>query len=187
MKFSKEGIRVWRAYGIGPGKLKLWDDFSVPKDYLPPTLEDPHEQHSSLQNHLDCGKHKYTLACETLFDKAIIMYASKLKQRAICDVPQICEGIPVDVVVTPILNMGWALSEKQKTYVLDTYQVGEQTGQKADPVSVSRTMKRARLSSGEPMFTAIEYLMPQQIASSIRMKQQREEGCRWHLNYIPEG
>ncbi|CAB3998470.1 Hypothetical predicted protein [Paramuricea clavata] len=37
MKFSKEGIRVWRAYGIGPGKL------NVPKDYLPPTLKDPHE------------------------------------------------------------------------------------------------------------------------------------------------
>jgi hypothetical protein len=35
----------------------------------------------------------------------------------------------------------------------------------ADPVSVSRTMKRARLSSGEPMFTATEYLTAQQIAS----------------------
>ncbi|CAB4000825.1 RNA-directed DNA polymerase from transposon X-element, partial [Paramuricea clavata] len=228
-----QGIRVWRAYGIGPGKLKLWDDFSVPKDYLPPTLKDPHEvsahtasvsftnimtrrqskettvpeqfdsagedatdednqnaeslffcseegcvmsfqRHSSLQNHLDCGKHKYALECETLFDKAIIMYASKLEQGATCDVPQICEDIPVDVVATPILNMGWALkstkeykrlSEKQKTYLLDTYQVGEQTGQKADPVSVSRTMKRARLSSGEPMFTATEYLTAQQIAS----------------------
>ena len=231
MKFSKEGIRVWRAYGIGPGKLKLWDDFSVPKDYLPPTLKDPHEvsahtvsftnimtrrqskettvpeqfdsavedaidednpnaeslffcseegcvmsfqRHSSLLNHLDCGKHKYALECETLFDKAIIMYASKLEQGSTCDVPQICEDIPVDVVATPILNMGWALkstreykrlSEKQKTYLLDTYQVGEQTGQKADPVSVSRMMKRARLSSGEPMFTATEYLTAQQIAS----------------------
>ena len=131
MKFSKEGIRVWRAYAcIGPGKLKLWDDFSVPKDYLPPTFKDPHEvsahtasvsftnimtrrqskettvpeqfdsavedaidednpnaeslffcseegcvmsfqRHSSLLNHLDCGKHKYALECETLFDKAI--------------------------------------------------------------------------------------------------------------------
>jgi hypothetical protein len=233
MKFSKEGIRVWRAYGIGPGKLKLWDDFSVPKDYLPPTLKDPHEvsahtasvsftnimtrrqskettvpeqfdsavedaidednpnaeslffcseegcvmsfkRHSSLLNHFDCGKHKYALECETLFDKAIIIYASKLEQGATCDVPQICEDIPVNVVATPILNMGWSLkstreykrlSEKQKTYLLDTYQVGERTGQKADPVSVSRTTKRARLSSGEPMFTATEYLTAQQIAS----------------------
>ena len=43
MKFSKEGIRVWRAYGIGTGKLKLWEDFGIPKDYLPSMLKDPHE------------------------------------------------------------------------------------------------------------------------------------------------
>ena len=231
MKFSKEGIRVWRAYGIGTGKLKLREDFGIPKDYLPPMLKDPHEVsaytasvsftnmtrrqskettqseldsagedaidkntlnaeslfvcpeegcvmpfkgHSSLQNHLDCEKHKYALERETLFDKAIMMYASKLEQGVTCDVPQICAGIPVDDVDTPVLKMGWALksakeykrlSEKQKTYLLDTYQVGEQTGQKADPVSVSRTMKRARLLSGEPMFTAKEYLTAQQIAS----------------------
>ena len=232
MKFSKEGIRVWRAYGIGTGKLKLWEDFSIPKDYLPPMLKDPRamsahtasvsftnimtrrqskettkpeldsvggdavdihclnaeslffcpeegcvmsfQRHSSLQNHLDCEKHKYVLEHETLFDKAIMMYASKLEQGATCDVPQICAGIPVDDVDTPVLKMGWALksakeykrlSDKQKTYLLDTYQVGEQTGQKADPVSVSRTMKRARLLSGELMFTAAEYLTAQQIAS----------------------
>ena len=98
------------------------------------------------------------------------MYASKLEQGATCDVPQICAGIPVDDVDTPVLKMGWAL-KSAKEYkrlpenLLDTYQVGEQTGQKADPVSVSRTMKRARLLSGEPMFTAKEYLTAQQIAS----------------------
>ena len=43
MKFSKEGIRVWRAYGIGTDKLKLWEDFGIPKDYLSPMLKDPHE------------------------------------------------------------------------------------------------------------------------------------------------
>ena len=131
MKFSADMIRVWRAYSIGAMKLKLWKDFNMPKDYVPPTLKDPHEvsihttsvsftnittrreskknsavkqldtaedeitdndtpslksfhRHSSLQNHLDCGKHKYALECETLFDKAITMYASKLEQGATC-------------------------------------------------------------------------------------------------------
>ena len=41
IKFSKEGIRVWREYGIGIGKLKLWEDFSILKDYRPPMLKDP--------------------------------------------------------------------------------------------------------------------------------------------------
>ena len=237
MKFSEEGIRAWRAYGIGNGKIKLWKDFNMPKDYQPPTLNDPKEvtahtasveftnitarrrsnksttaleqrntgeeeedidedssdseclffcpeegcvksfqRYSSLQNHLDCGKHKYALERETLLDKAILMYASKLEQGSVCSVPQLSEGISTDISAdTPVgLKMGWALkstkeykrlSEKQKTYLLDIYQVGEETGQKADPVTVSRTMKKARLSSGEPMFTATEYLTAQQIAS----------------------
>ena len=29
MELSEEGIRVWRAYGIGPGKFLLWKDFDV--------------------------------------------------------------------------------------------------------------------------------------------------------------
>jgi hypothetical protein len=232
MTFNNEGIRVWRAYGVGPGKLKLWEDLNVPKDYISPTLNDPHEvsshtasmsfvnittrrqskkstvsdqlgnaeegaidedtlnvkslffcpedsciksfqRHSSLENHLDCEKHKYALEHETLYDKAIMMYASKLEHGPTCDVPQISEGIPVDVVDTPVLKMGWALkstkeykrlSEKQKKYLLARYDVGEETGQKADPVSVSRTMKKARHSSGDPIFTATEYLTAQQIS-----------------------
>ena len=87
----------------------------------------PFQQHSSLENNLDCEKHKYAPEYETLYDKAIMMYASKLEHGPACDVPQISEGIPVDVVDTPVLKMGWALkstkeykrlSEKQKKYLL---------------------------------------------------------------------
>ena len=47
------------------------------------------QRHSSFQNHLDCENHKHALERETLFDKAIMMYASKLEQGATCDVSQI--------------------------------------------------------------------------------------------------
>jgi hypothetical protein len=225
MAFNNEGIRVWRAYGVGPGKLKLWENLNVSNDYILQTLNNPHEvsshtapvsfvniatrrqsknitvpdklgsaeedvinedllnakslffcpeegciksfqQHSSLENHLDCEKHKYALEQETLYDKAIMMYASKLEHGPTSEAPQISEGVTVHVVDTPVLKMGWALkstkeykqlSEKQKKYLVDCYDIGEDTGQKADPVSISRTMRKARLSSGEPMFCCRSY------------------------------
>ena len=132
------------------------------------------QRHSSLENHLECEKHKYAQEQETLYDKAIMMYASKLEHGPTSEAPQISEGVTVHVVDTPVLKMGWALkstkeykrlSEKQKKYLVDCYDIGDDTGQKADPVSISRTMRKARLSSGEPMFTAAEYLTAQQISS----------------------
>ena len=38
------------------------------------------QRYSSLQHHLDVGKHKYALENETLFDKAMMSYATKLEQ-----------------------------------------------------------------------------------------------------------
>ncbi|KAK3715340.1 hypothetical protein QZH41_001341 [Actinostola sp. cb2023] len=235
IEYSKEGVRVWRAYSVGPGKFSPWSEFNLPDNYVLPKLntamdarvskvsftdvtarrrssrsnshdeqtaitpedntsstdDDTEEQslffcteegciksfqrYSSLQNHLDCGIHKYVLERETLFDKAIIAYAAKLEQGAIADVPEISEDIPPMMVDEPALKMGWALksikqqrkrlSEKQKKYLHEVYQIGEQTGHKADPAAVSRSMRRAKLSSGEPMFDATEFLTPQQITN----------------------
>ncbi|KXJ24062.1 hypothetical protein AC249_AIPGENE10808 [Exaiptasia diaphana] len=69
------------------------------------------------------------------------------------------------------LRMGWALkhpnrlSKKQKDFLLDIYNVGSQTGHKADPSAVCQSMRRARLPSGEPMFLLEDHLSSQQIAS----------------------
>ena len=37
--YSDEGIKTWRAYGIGPGKCVLWSLFDVPDQLELPTLE----------------------------------------------------------------------------------------------------------------------------------------------------
>ena len=69
--------------------------------------------------------------------------------------------------------MGWALksskhykrlSKIQNYYLLDIYNASNQTGQ-VDPVSVSKSMRKVRLPSGEPIFKVDEYLTSQQIAS----------------------
>lgn len=257
MAFEKNGIRVRRAYDVGRGKLKPWNDFEIPENYYPPTLDDPRDissqaskvsftpvtvrrrksddkqeipndseeqcsdneetslffcpeesctksfqRQSALQSHLDCGKHKYALERETLYDKAALIYASKLEQGDTCDIPHLTTNDqPVRAVNQPNLKMGWALksnkehkrlSEKQKKYLIKIYDVGEKTGQKADPVAVSNTMRKSRLPSGEPMFSIEEYLTAQQIASFFsrhttkRKKQAIEEAQKDEREIITE-
>ena len=71
------------------------------------------------------------------------------------------------------LPMGWALkssgkrvrfTETQKAYLSEVFKVGEETGQKADPVTVSRLMRKAKALDGSRIFKKDEFLSPQQIS-----------------------
>ena len=65
---------------------------------------------SSLHHHLDYGKHQYVLERETLYDKAMLLYATKLEEGASSIVPQISlPGNCDDEAVVSDLPMGWAL------------------------------------------------------------------------------
>ena len=226
VEFTKEGIRVWRAYGVGPGKL-----ISAPKSQIPsadtlPSLEvlqahpssfsstvkgrtttahlgdkhatgDPAEtdgepstsnealfmcpeegctktflRHSSMMQHLDCGKHQRALEQETLFDKAVLEYAEHL------------EGEPTLAPVVSTVStrashadrqvMGWALkssearrirfTQNQKSYLTAKFRLGEETGNKADPAAVARSMMCAKDSTGNTLFKSDEFLTANQIA-----------------------
>ena len=56
------------------------------------------------------------------------------------------------------------LTVAQKNYLTDVFQAGERTGQKADPTSVSKAMRRAKHSDGSSIFDKYDYLTPPQIA-----------------------
>ena len=81
---------------------------------------------SSLVKHLDCGKHKRKLEHETLCDKAIIEYATKLDYGA-SKIPVVVEGSRSSIPTPLTLRMGWALkstpssrtkfTDKQKQYL----------------------------------------------------------------------
>ena len=125
-------------------------------------------QYSSLEKHLDCGKHKYALEQET-------MYATKL-ERGAGVLPEIFdEGASKSAEDDgSVLRMGWALKSAgvqrknltvvQKNYLTEVFQVGEHTGQKADPTSVSKAMRRVKHSDGSNIFDKCDYLTPLQIA-----------------------
>ena len=235
MEYTKDGIRVWRAYNVGKGKFIPWSEFNIPNTYVCPTLNTvadrtPHisfnvvkarrsseplpdpltavesqsqstvdddssdsedesglffcgeegctrsfQRFSSLQRHLDYGSHKYALERETLYDKAMLDYAAKLEQGPTAEVPEIpTADIHLEQPHESVLQKGWALksakqrkrlSEKQKKYLLDVYQIGESTGRKAEPASVARLMRLSKNSDGSLLFDASEFLTPQQIAN----------------------
>ena len=135
------------------------------------------QQLSSLQKHLDYRSHKYPLEQETLYDKAILAYGVKLEQGAIVEVPKIPSAdIHLDQPDKSVLQKGWALkstkerkhlSEKQKKYLLDFYQISESTGHKAEPASVARSMRKSKNSDGGCLFYTSKFLTQQQIANSF--------------------
>ena len=83
-----------------------------------------------------------------------------------------------------VLPMGWAfksagiqrknLTVAQKNYLTEVFQVGERTGQKADPTSVSKAMRRVKHSDCSNIFDKCDYLTPLQIAGFFLACQQRK-------------
>ena len=146
--------------------------FSCPEDGCIKSFQ----RFSSLQHHLAVGRHSYALENETLFDKAMISYATKLEQGT-----AIVESPVEDIEACQAFNscsslpMGWALksasiqrtrlSESQKQYLTEVFQIGERTGHKADPSNVSKSMRKARNADGSFKFGAASYLTSQQVAS----------------------
>ena len=129
---------------------------------------------SSLQHHLDLGKHERALENETFLDRAVLAYADRLQEQ-FCGIPQIQARKRLNLTSHPCLPMGWALksshvgrtrfTEKQKDYLTSKFRIGETTGQKADAASVVKSMRTARDSSGNRLFTSSEFLTGQKVSS----------------------
>ena len=121
------------------------------------------------------SKHKYALEQETLYNKAMTMYATKLECGTGIQPEVVDDGASMSVEGDgSVLLMGWALKSAgvqrknltvaQKNYLTEVFQVGERTGQKADPTSVSKAMRRVKHSDGSNIFDKCDYLRPLQIA-----------------------
>ncbi|CAH3139401.1 unnamed protein product [Pocillopora meandrina] len=156
------------------------DDDYKPKDALFSCPEEEctksYQRYSSLLNHIVCGLRKRSLECETLYDRAIMGYASRLEQVATA-IPELGLGKEVRITAysAPFLPMGWALkcsrargarfSTKQKEYLSAKFQIGERIGLKADPASVATAMRKAKDVNGERLFDSTKFLTAQQVAS----------------------
>ena len=138
VEYSDTFMRVWKAYGMGPGKKITFSKFNLPADLQtaglsprcsaeaisaqfctvksrraasnPSAREEKvhgipstsgsglypcpkegciksYQRFSSLQNHLDCGRHVRSLEQESMIDKAVRGYAAGLEGQ-FAGVPQ---------------------------------------------------------------------------------------------------
>lgn len=110
---------------------------------------------------------------ETLLDRAMLRYAYELEKGGskvveLCDVA--CARKETDCQVPNLpLPIGWALkwsftrktrfNSAQKDYLQKKFEIGEKTGRKLDPVTVSQD------SNGNRLFASSEFLTGQQIQS----------------------
>ena len=72
------------------------------------------------------------------------------------------------------MKIGWALktsgskvrfTSTQVSYLTSKFKIGEETGQKANPASVARTMRTEKDTNGNPLFTYEYFFTSTQIAS----------------------
>ncbi|XP_063418195.1 uncharacterized protein LOC134700982 [Mytilus trossulus] len=123
--------------------------------------------YSELNDHCFVGDHHYM----STFD------GIKMKWRDIClDIDTTSSKTKHSTLSagTSELSLGWALkkdrknhrfSEKVKVYLKGVFDEGESSGNKANPVNVSRNMRVCHDGDGMKMFTPKEYLQPSQITS----------------------
>ena len=99
-----------------------------------------------LQAHLDTGRHKMVLEQETMYDKAMKLYACKLTEGHV-RIPSLESNMQTGDGSSP-LKKGWALktkkrarfSDKQRQYLTEQFQNGEESGRKCDPQEVSKSI-----------------------------------------------
>ena len=228
VQYEESGLRVWRAYKLGPGKQIPKAKLSIPtisqlsaltgvtrsnscsfapvkerrsiateQDLLATTTAAevtsegeesisidgiftcPEEgcvqtflRYSSMQRHLDCGRHKPAVERYTLLDKAAVGYAQKLEVQ--CQPHPKLRFSEQPPSMTDALPQGWALKSstskrarftgKQRKFLADKFQQGESSGRKIDPASVARSMLTAVDSRGNRIFSSADFLTASQIA-----------------------
>lgn len=118
------------------------------------------------------GKCRLVEEKHTLLDKAKLLYQEKLLEGSSAQ-----PFIPGPIVSEPSLGVlpeGWALksskkasrfNSNQKNYLDSKFQIGQQTGSKAEPEQVAKEMRHAKNEDGGRRFSVDEFLTPQQIKS----------------------
>ena len=197
IKYSEEGLRVWKAYKIGPGKLIQWKKLGVQPNAEIPRLsaidydtcrenaqfntvtskkakappkqanttgpsDSPssnesssdesnaglfscpeegcikcYQRFSSLQRHMDCGRHHLAVENESLLDRAIVGYSEQLDVQS-GSVPNIPTEVSKVRSVENLFIPGWALrpsqvkrtrfTTNQRDYLTKKFDLGEISG-----------------------------------------------------------
>ena len=110
----------------------------------------------------------------TLLDRAKTEYATRLLE-GVGKIPTLPNTLGTSAsTCTKRLQEGWALkqmkkpyrfSDKQKSYLVEKFNIGQDTGRKVDPEVVAKEMRREKDENGVRLFTISEFLTPLQVSS----------------------
>ena len=163
---------------------------------------------SELESHLDVGDHcvKDERPSETLYDKLRRDRADRFTTSVNVtenepSEPNIHQSENVSIPALHTVIMGWALhrpragsirlTDKVKKYLTAKFDLGEQSGLKADPQQVSNDMRKTRDEQNRRLFERDEWLTKSQVqgffsrlAASRRRQQARSESSTIQRNYF---
>ncbi len=132
------------------------------------------QRHSALQKHLSYERCTKSVERATLLDHAMQDYAELLSE-GVGKIPVLPEVAATSNSGAKVrLKEGWALkqmkkpyrfNEKQNSYLVAKFNVGQDTGRKMDPEVVAREMRREKDANGVRLFAMSEFLTASQISS----------------------
>ncbi|KXJ11458.1 hypothetical protein AC249_AIPGENE89 [Exaiptasia diaphana] len=166
--YEDRGLVTWKAYRIGEGRIIPWSNL---KDGCIRTFL----RYSNMENHILYGKCLLREERYSLKDKAMMGYNQKLSEGTSRQ-PTLAShsSQTTQSSMNQLISRGWALrlhkkkgrfNENQRRYLDEKFQIGQQTGHKADPEQVSIDMRYAKKDDGSQRFIMDEYLFAQQIKS----------------------
>ena len=129
-------------------------------------------RHKSLEDHLTIGECSFKPRNEPQLDQVKRLYAHKAEHALSTSTYSLQPNTLLQV--SQSVTKGWALksrkphvtfTETQKQYLNEKFQVGQVTGRKEDPVSVSNEMRTVCDKNGVRRFKRAEFLTSAQIAS----------------------
>lgn len=143
--------------------------FSCPKDGCVRVFQ----RLSALEKHLSSERCKMSIEKQSLFDLAKIKYKANLEE-GVGVLPSLKCSLPTEKTSDLPAVQGWALKEskkyyhfndRQRSYLIDKFNVGQTSGRKLSSESVAKDMRRARGADGLRLFEVSEFLTVQQISS----------------------
>ena len=172
-----------------------------------------YQSHSSLQRHLDAGKHLLALERESTYDVIKKKWAETCKSISGSYVEAAQPPTSASTSVShsqseeppPTADMGWALKKTKKSvhfttkvrqFLREVFLQGEDTGNKAAAEDVAARMRSVRTAEGTKVFTKDEWLTSTQISAYFRRMaalnrsgglHRREEATPAPTEPVPEG
>ena len=227
-QYETKGVRVWKAYSIGKGKLvpykEIFETHQGPtvmavvdnQTFFPvdsarnykekptdeteddklhecsePGCSKTFESMEVLEAHMIAGDHDEAVESESVYDKIRKQWAGRFSTVTVDDEdPVNSEKSQLGLKTSkqqPQLSMGWALqkprgghgrfSPEVTQYLTTKFDLGEATGQKADPGQFATDMRKACDESGQRVFSRENWLNSNQVKSFFsRLTAKRRKG-----------